>query len=123
MKKIYSFVSLALLGLWLTPQFILADDCQFTPNAFPGQASDRTEFEVNATVHVGEGAMASLLYGSLQNLQVSNSNPADIIKTPREDGVFFVGAGTADVTYAERVYDRTTGECITNHTIHYTIEK
>lgn len=110
-------------ALFVFPLTVKAQDCQFTPSVFPGQVADRTEYEVNATVQVGEGAMATMQYGSLQNLQVSNSNPADIIKTPRSMGVFFVGAGTADVTYTEKVMIDRENFCTTDHTIHYTIAK
>ena len=123
MKKSTLFSGIALMALTLVSQGLQAQDCAFTPNAFPGQAEDRTAFEVNASVHVGDGAMAALRYGRLQDLQVSNSNPADIIKAPRNMGLFFVGTGTADVTYTEFVSDRVTGDCSTNHTIHYTIAK
>ena len=47
--------SLALVALTLVSQGLRAQDCEFTPDLFPGQAADRTAHEVSATVHVGEG--------------------------------------------------------------------
>ena len=130
MKKSIFFSVLAAL-LLAAPQ-LRAQDCQFTPDLFPGQSADRTSHEVSATVHVGE-------YGQYlvhEHSQVVNLTSSDqqIVRTTNEGGydcVFFNGVGSADVTYTENWfvgsssgYDGETGSivCPSNHTIHYTVE-
>ena len=120
MKKSTFFTAFSLVALWLIPQTIKADDCQFTPNALPGQAADRTDLEVNITMQVGDGGMVSMRYGSLENLATSNSAVAALHS--RKMGVYMVGVGTADVTYTESVRGRETS-CSTDHIIHYTVEQ
>ena len=110
-----------LAALLLAPQTIKADDCQFTPAALPGQTSDRTAYEINVTMQVGDGGMVSMQYGSLQNLATTNANVAALHS--RGMGVYMVGVGTADVTYSEQVRIDRTNSCTTDHTIHYTVQK
>ena len=100
MRKISYFLGAALMALVLMPQTMLADECEFTPNLFPGQAADRTVKEVSAKAVVGEFGMYDMHIHS----QVNNLTSSDqmIVKTVNEngyDGVFFVGVGQADVTY------------------------
>ena len=79
-----------------------AQDCQFTPDLFPGQSADRTSHEVSATVHVGEyGQYLTHLHSQVVNLTSTNQQ---IVRTTNEGGydcVFFNGVGQADVTYTE----------------------
>lgn len=116
MKKLNYFFISALAVLTLTPASMNAQ-CSFTPDAFPGQAADRTEEEVSATVHVGE-------YGQATKARISNlvSSNMSAVQTYGSNAVFFVGVGTSDVTYTEIVIDGRT-QCQTNHTIHYTVDK
>lgn len=94
--------SLALVALTLVSQGLRAQDCQFTPDLFPGQAADRTAHEVSATVHVGEcGQYLTHLHSQVVNLTSTNQQ---IVRTTNEGGydcVFFNGVGQADVTYTE----------------------
>lgn len=108
-----------LFALSLFPAFaVFADECAFTPAAFPGQAEDRTEYEVSATFHVGEGGIARSNVGwfDINSIQSTDMN----IVWASGRGAYFVGVGSADVTYTEnnRVQD-----CSSNHVIHYTVEK
>ncbi len=111
-------------ALWLVPQSIHADDCQFIPNLFPGQAADRTETVVNATVTYGESGPNS--YDNMHLINQLASTNENVVKTYSErEGynakVFFVGVGTADVTYTETIQRSScTG---VEQTIHYTVEK
>lgn len=116
MTKFTPSLGLTLVALTLTSQVLKADDCQFTPNALPGQAADRTELEVNATVQVGNWGRAN---GNLSNL---NSTNADAVYLFRGTTVYFVGAGTSDVTYTETNYS-VRPSCSTDHTVHYTVVK
>ena len=120
MRQFTSVLSAALVALWLVPQTMTAD-CAFTTNLFPGQAADRTETTVNATVHVGEFG-----YGSTRNkLDPFTSSNTDAVMIYSRDGyspyVYFVGVGTADVNYTEKV--TRPEECSTTHKIKYTVEK
>ena len=94
--------SIALIALTLVSQGMRAQDCQFTPDLFPGQAADRTSHEVSATVHVGEyGQYLTHLHSQVVNLTSTNQQ---IVRTTNEGGydcVFFNGVGQADVTYTE----------------------
>lgn len=94
--------SIALIALTLVSQGMRAQDCQFTPDLFPGQAADRTSHEVSATVHVGEyGQYLTHLHSQIVNLTSTNQQ---IVCTTNEGGydcVFFNGVGQADVTYTE----------------------
>lgn len=142
MRKSYSLMGLALMALWLMPQSMYATDpeCEFTPHLFPGQAEDRTEHDVSATVAVGEFG----LYDMHVHSQVTNLNSSDqmVVKTHNAngyDGVFFVGVGQADVSYVEQWFNSAagggadggvaggdeggTGVCPSNHIIHYTVEQ
>ncbi len=138
MRKISYFLGAALMALVLMPQTMLADECEFTPNLFPGQAADRTAKEVSAKAVVGEFGMYDMHIHS----QVNNLTSSDqmIVKTVNEngyDGVFFVGVGQADVTYTENWFTSAeggadggvaggedgSGVCPSNHTIHYTVEQ
>lgn len=127
--------SLALIALTLVSQSLRAQDCQFTPDLFPGQAADRTAYEVSATVHVGEyGQYLTHLHSHLTNLTSSDQL---IVRTTNEGGydcVFFNGVGQADVTYTENWFVNSSGGgaeggngetgatvCPSNHTIHYTV--
>ena len=94
--------------------------CDFTPAALPGQAADRTAYEVNATMHVGDYGSSSMIYGQLLDLASSNT---DVVQLFRGMNVFFVGVGTSDVTYTEKVWIDRENFCTTNHTIHYTVNK
>lgn len=145
MKRFLTPLSVALVALWLMPQTILAD-CDFTPNLFPGQAADRTALEVNATVKVGEwGACTTHMYSQISALTSSNPSVVQVYNQGGYDAVFFVGVGTADVTYTENWFSGgdeggggseggtgsgggvdgggSSGICSTNHTIHYTVTK
>ena len=88
-----------LTALTFVSQGLRAQDCQFTPDLFPGQAADRTAHEVSATVAVGESGQ----YLTHLHSQVSNLTSTDqmIVRTTNEGGydcVFFTGVGPADVT-------------------------
>ena len=94
-----------------------AQDCQFTPNVFPGQAADRTALEVNATVHVGDfGAPQPGNNHTISNAASSNTNVVYFFR----DNIYFIAAGTSDVTYTESI-QRTS--CTWDHIIHYNVEK
>ena len=107
----------------------MAQECQFTPDMFPGQAEDRTVYEVSATVSVG----GSGVYNTHVHSQVTGLTSTDemVVATFNEggyDGVFFVGTGSADVTYTENWFteggdgaEGGTSFCSTTHTIHYTV--
>jgi len=110
--------SLALVALTLVSQGLRAQDCQFTPELFPGQAADRTAHEVNATATVGEGGFNNSQVGYLNAESVQTSNEAVVWASGR--GAYFVGAGTADVTYSEH---NRLDNCDSYHTIHYTVAK
>lgn len=118
MKKFTPFLALTLVALWLAAPIVSAQDCQFIPNLLPGQEADRTEVEVNATVHVGDyGAVPSRQnMHIISNLASSNTNVAYLFR----EAIYFVAAGSSDVTYSESV-QRT--ECSWNHTVHYKVEK
>lgn len=108
-----------LFTLSLFPAFaVFADECAFTPAAFPGQAEDRTEYEVSATFHVGEGGNARSNVGwfDINSIQSTDMN----IVWASGRGAYFVGVGTADVTYTENNREQ---DCSSNHVIHYTVEK
>lgn len=123
MKKISLFSSLALVALWLAPQTMLADDCTFIPNLFPGQATDRTATEVSATVHVGEWGPESYDPSHLINsLASSNENAVKVSSNGGYNAaVYFAAVGTADVTYTETIQRSScTG---VDQTIHYTVAK
>lgn len=118
----------------LMPQVVLADECEFTPDLFPGQPSDRTSHEVTATAVVGQFGMYDMhVHSWVTNLTSSNEM---VVKTHNEngyDGVFFTGVGSADVTYTENWFTSEAGgaegdasgasTCPSNHTIHYVVEK
>lgn len=110
-------------ALWLVPQSIVAQDCQFIPDLFPGQAADRTETVVNATVHVGEYGPES--YDNTHAINQLTSTNENVVATFSERGrnakVYFVGVGTADVTYTETI-DRSSCTGV-EQTIHYTVNK
>lgn len=110
--------SLALVALTLVSQGLRAQDCQFTPDLFPGQAADRTALEVNATATVGEGGYNPSQVGYLNAESVQTSDEAVVWASGR--GAYFVGAGTADVTYSEH---NRLDNCDSYHTIHYTVAK
>ena len=118
MKKFTSLLGISFIAWMLAPQSLKAQDCQFTPAVFPGQAADRTELDVNADVTVGEGGSATMRYGSIDNSLASSDE--SIVALFGGTSVYFVGAGSADVTYTETVRGRT-GSCFTNHTIHYNV--
>ena len=99
MRKITFYFSMALMALLIMPQSMLADECAFTPAAFPGQAEDRTAYEVNATFHVGEGGIARSNVGWFDINSIQSTNPDVVWASGR--GAYFVGVGTADVTYTE----------------------
>lgn len=123
MRKNLSFLSLALAALWLVPQSIHADDCQFIPDLFPGQAADRTETEVNATVHVGEYGPES--YDNTHLINSLASSNENVVKVSSNGGynaaVYFAAVGIADVTYTETIQRSScTG---VEQAIHYTVNK
>ena len=108
-----------LFALSLFPAFaVFADECAFTSAAFPGQAEDRTEYEVSATFHVGEGGIARSNVGwfDINSIQSTDMN----IVWASGRGAYFVGVGSADVTYTE---NNRAQDCSSNHVIHYTVEK
>ena len=109
-----------LFALSLFPAFaVFADECEFTPVIFPGQAEDRTAYEVNATVHVGEGEIPQRSkVGSLDYNSIQSTNPDVVWASGR--GAYFVGTGKADLTYTENNREQ---DCSSNHVIHYTVEK
>jgi len=119
MRKITFYFSMALMALLIMPQSMLADECEFTPVIFPGQAEDRTAYEVNATVHVGEGEIPQRSkVGSLDYNSIQSTNPDVVWASGR--GAYFVGTGKADLTYTESNREQ---DCSSNHVIHYTVEK
>lgn len=121
MNKLTLSICMALTALWLMPQTVAAQECQFTPDAFPGLAADRTETDVYAEVHVGEGGMAQTSH-EITNL-ASTDNDKVLAYTERGNGVFFLAATYPNaevVTYTESI-TRTT--CSWNHTIHYIVKK
>jgi len=108
-----------LFTLSLFPAFaVFADECAFTPAAFPGQAEDRTEYEVSATCHVGEGGIARSNVGRIDINTVQSTDMNIVWASGR--GAYFVGVGSADVTYTEINREQ---DCSSNHVIHYTVEK
>lgn len=129
-----------LMALMMLPQRMMAD-CAFTPNLFPGQAADRTAYEVNATVKVGEfGVCTQHISSQIGGLTSTNSSVVATYNQGGYDGVYFIAAGTAKVTYTEYWFTSTGSEggtggsaggdggssssmCPSNHTIHYTVEK
>ena len=120
---------LLLLVMNCLPQHVMADEDDFTPDMFPGQSSSRTEFEVSATVKVGDFGKASNIKSYVTVLNSSNQS---VVKTYNENGysaVLMTGVGTADVTYTETIFTLGGAGTInldgpsTNHTIHYTVEK
>ena len=152
MKKFLFFSSLAFIALVFLPQRMMAEDCSFTPNLFPGQSADRTANEINATVKVGEyGACTTHMYSQISGLKSTNTSVVTTYNQGGYDAVFFVGAGTADVTYTEYWFNTSAGGgaegggasggasgggsaggdgggtgstvCPSSHTIHYTVEK
>ena len=116
--KNFTYFVMALLSLVLLPQQMQAQ-CSFTPNTFPGQEADRTDYEVNAIVHVGEYGSANTR-NMIMDLTSSNT---DAVVTYSQNGysasVWFVGVGNANVTYKDSV----ARQCSSFHTIHYTVEK
>jgi hypothetical protein len=124
MKKFSFFASLALMAFALVPQTMVADDCQFIPDLFPGQDANRTATEVSATVKVGEWGPQSGYDGMHLINELKSSNP-DVVVATSDNGynakVYFAAPGTADVTYKETIQRSTcTGVA---QTIHYTVEK
>ena len=132
MKRISTFMSVALMALSAVAQ------CEFTPAIFPGQAQDRTAYEVSATIAVGEFGRPTNINSQLVNL---NSTDQSVVMTNNQYGdnaVFAVAPGTADVTYTENWFiggadgggvaggeggESGTSVCPSNHTIHYTVVK
>ena len=146
MKKFSFFASLALMALVLVPQTMMADDCQFTPNLFPGQSADRTAYEVSATVKVGEyGQCTQHMYSQISGPYSNKTSVVDVYNQGGYNAVYFVGVGSADVTYTEYWFNTSAGGgaegggasggsaggdggtgssmCPSSHTIHYTVEK
>lgn len=126
MKHFTPFLSAALVALWLLPQTIFADDCTFIPDLFPGQAADRTETIVSATVHVGEWGPQSG-YDNTHLINSLASSNEDAVKVYSDGGynakVYFAAVGTADVTYTE-TDSRAVPACDgVAQTIHYTVAK
>ena len=144
MKKISSFVSVALMALMM-PLSAVAQ-CEFTPAIFPGQASDRTAYEVNATIAVGEFGRPTNLHSQLVNLSSTNQSVVMTNSQYGDNAVFAIAPGTADVTYTENWFvggadgggaagggviggdggeggESGTSFCPSNHTIHYTVVK
>ena len=142
MKKISLLTSIVLMVFVLVPQRIMAD-CDFTPNLFPGQDADRTAYEVSATVNVGDFGVCTQ-HVSSQISGLSSTSPS-VVATYNQggyDGVYFIGVGSADVTYTENWFTTGAGGeggasggsaggdgggssslCPTSHTIHYTVQK
>lgn len=126
MKKSTLFSSMTLMALMFVSQSIHADDCAFIPDLFPGQAADRTETVVNATVEVGDWGPQNGYSGSMHVTNNLTSTDENVVKTYTAGGtsnvkIFFVGAGTADVNYTEAIMRAScTG---VEQTIHYTVEK
>ena len=123
MKRIFTSLSVALVALCLVPQTMLAEDCTFIPDLFPGQKADRTATEVSATVKVGEWGPES--YDGTHLINPLSSSNEDAVKVHTDRGynaaVYFVAVGNADVTYTETIQPSTcTG---VEQTIHYTVEK
>lgn len=138
MKKCTHFAALVLVALIFFAPFVKAQDCNFTPNIYPGQAADRTLYEVSATVAVGEIGRPTNLYSQVSNLVSSNESVAMTGTNGGYNAVLLTGTGTADVTYTENWFitsaggggviggsggDGGTSVCSTNHTIHYTVVK
>ena len=125
MKKFTHFLALTLVALWFVAPTVSAQDCDFTPNLFPGQSADRTDPDevVYATVHVGEFGQCENLHRG-NTINPFNSDNTSAVVTYSERGynpaIFFVGVGEATVTYTENVQRPA---CSTNHTVHYTVEK
>jgi len=112
-------MSAALVALWLVPQSLFAD-CRFTPQVFVGQEADRTELEVDATIHVGDGGLGQA------NITAISSTDQNVVKAYDAGRsnyyVFGIAAGEATVTYTESGMDGRT-PCSTEHVINYTVEK
>ena len=142
MKKISLLTSIVLMVFVLVPQRIMAD-CDFTPNLFPGQDADRTAYEVSATVNVGDFGVCTQ-HVSSQISGLSSTSPSVVVTYNQGgyDGVYFIGVGSADVTYTENWFTTGAGGeggasggsaggdgggssslCPTSHTIHYTVQK
>ena len=122
MKKKFTLGRLAtslLMVMAMLPLAVNAQECDFTPNLFPGQAANRTEHTVSATVHVGEYGQAQ---SGNQIYPFVSSNP-DAVVAYSSNGydatLFFVGVGTAQVTYTEKI----PRICESLDTINYTVEK
>lgn len=124
MKKFTPILGMALTALWLLPQTLAAEsECtsQFTGDAFPGLSADRTETDVYAEVHVGEGGLAQTDHDI--SYLASTDNDKVLAYTGRGNGVFFLEAtypSAEVVTYTETIA-RT--DCEWNHTIHYVVKK
>jgi len=120
MKKFTPFLALTLVALWLVALTVSAQDCDFTPDALPGQSADRTAYEVDATMHVGDQGGCSMIYGSMNDLTSSNTSAVQVF---RGMTLSFIAVGKADVTYTEKVFLDRENFCTTDHTVHYTVEK
>ena len=127
MKKIFSLMAAALMSV------AMMADCDFTPNLFPGQEADRTALEVNATVNVGDwGACTQHMYSQISGPFTNNASAVAVYNQGGYNAVYFVGAGSADVTYTEYWFNTSAGGeggasgssmCPSSHTIHYTVQK
>ena len=139
MKKIFSLMAAALMSV------AMMADCDFTPNLFPGQEADRTALEVNATVNVGDwGACTQHMYSQISGPFTNNASAVAVYNQGDYNAVYFVGAGSADVTYTEYWFNTSAGGeggasgsgsaggdgggtgssmCPSSHTIHYTVQK
>lgn len=138
--KHYSLRSMAITALLATailPQSLEAQN--FTPDLFPGQSPHREDYEIEATVNVGDFGQATNMHSWVQNLTSTNQ---DVVRTYNQNGytaVLIVGCGEADVTYTETYFttesggggaeggaaggDGQTSGDVTNHIIHYKVIK
>lgn len=130
MRKYYFFLSMALIASLLMPLTAKADDCRFTPDMYPGQASDRTASEVSVTVPVGSFGKCENRVSNVVDLHSTNN---DVIWTSGGANNYYavlaIHPGTAKVTYTENWFTGAAGEdgsvstCSTNHIINYTVVK
>lgn len=101
----------------------------FTPDMFPGQLPDRTQYEVSATVKVGEYAKSPNKNSYVTDLTSTDQSVVQTFTGSGVSVVLIVGTGTADVTYTEQMYTLGTEGMVipvgdpTTHTIHYTVVK
>lgn len=132
MKKTRTFsfswlVGTLLSAVVLLPQAVVAQN--FTPDMFPGQSADRTEFEVSATVKVGDYGKCPNTNSYVTAISSSDESVVRVYSENHYSAVLVVGVGAADVTYTETMFSAGDNGVInldgpsTTHTIHYTVQE